>query len=269
MPELSKEKKQVSLHLSELEMERLIGKKFPPPAWTVLTQLRDSTGWAGKGQTADAFAFGTWPSRGFQILGFEIKSYRSDWLRELKRPDKADGLARYCDNWWLITNIGVAKPEEIPATWGWMEATAKGLVTRQQPEKMKTEPIQRVFLMSIMRNLENNYMPKRLVKEEVEKKVAEELTTRRDDNQYALDSLRDDMKDLRKKVNDFEQASGIKIADRWGDKPKHIGEIVKAVMDSRLKYYVRDIQQAASKTKEVLDTLHKLPLFSAEREPHA
>lgn len=52
------------------------------------------------------------------LHGHEVKVQRSDWLRELRDPTKADAWRRYCDRWWLVATPGVAKPEEIPDGWG-------------------------------------------------------------------------------------------------------------------------------------------------------
>lgn len=54
-----------------------------------------------------------------EILGFEVKVSRSDWLSELKKPEKADSLARYCDRWYLvISDPKIVKDGELPPTWG-------------------------------------------------------------------------------------------------------------------------------------------------------
>lgn len=64
------------------------------------------------------------------LHGHEVKVQRSDWLRELRDPSKADAWRRYCDRWWLVTPHGVAKPEELPAGWGLIVA---GRVVVQAP----------------------------------------------------------------------------------------------------------------------------------------
>jgi len=51
-----------------------------------------------------------WPSRGLHLMGFEIKAGRGDWLRELKDPGKAEGIAAYCDQWWVVAPAEVIVP---------------------------------------------------------------------------------------------------------------------------------------------------------------
>lgn len=72
-------------------------------------------------QNIDFMAVATWMSKGYVVHGHEIKASRSDWLRELKKPHKATFSMARCDFWWLAAPKGVAKPEEIPHGWGFME----------------------------------------------------------------------------------------------------------------------------------------------------
>jgi hypothetical protein len=74
----------------------------------------------------DFMAVATWMSLEFAVHGHEIKASRSDWLRELKKPYKARFSMARCDYWWLAAPRGVAKPEEIPMGWGFMELGPNG-----------------------------------------------------------------------------------------------------------------------------------------------
>lgn len=85
-------------HYRSEDLNALVRAKYPGPAYTFLNELRDGTDFHTAGRSADAIAFGTWPSRGLSITGFEYKSYRGDWLNELKKPEKAESIARFCDS---------------------------------------------------------------------------------------------------------------------------------------------------------------------------
>ncbi len=50
-------------------------------------------------RAADAVAMDLWPSKGLEIHGHEVKVSRSDWLSELKQPEKCEPVKRYCDRW--------------------------------------------------------------------------------------------------------------------------------------------------------------------------
>ena len=69
----------------------LLRVKYPLPAFALLEQVADGTG-ARNYRWADALVMGVWPSRGYHLLGFEVKVSRSDWLHELHKPAKADAL---------------------------------------------------------------------------------------------------------------------------------------------------------------------------------
>lgn len=245
------------------EIFKQIEKAYPQPAWTVLPELRDSTGWAGRGQAADAFVFGTWPSRGFRIIGFEIKSYRGDWLRELKNPEKAEGLSRFCDEWWLVAEENVAKADEIPATWGWACPAEKGLKVLKKPApELKPKEITRVFLMSIIRNIGKNFVPSSLVQAEVDARVQKELEAQRDSNAYHLKQTREDFEELKKRVADFEKEAGFEIGHKWGNRPKDVGAIVRAILDSNLEHHVRSVAKASGDCEKILATLKALPFYA-------
>src|SRR5271154_3135095 len=92
-------------------------RKFPPAEYALLPEVSDQAG--GRNRSADAVAMNTWPSRGLEVHGVEIKSYRSDWIKELKNPAKAENIFKYCDRWWLCAATeGVVKENEVPETWG-------------------------------------------------------------------------------------------------------------------------------------------------------
>jgi len=97
-----------------------------------------------------------WPSRGLEILGFEIKSSRSDWTRELKNPSKSDEIQKYCDRWWIVVGgRNIVQPGELPPTWGLMAIHGNGekgrLVCVQEAPKLEPKPLDKNFLISMLR----------------------------------------------------------------------------------------------------------------------
>lgn len=99
-----------------------IKQRFCPPEFSTLTNVEGD-----QGRFADAVAVNLWRSRGFAITGFEVKASRSDWLRELKDPAKAEACARYCHRFFLVANENVVKLEELPLGWGLMVPERSGL----------------------------------------------------------------------------------------------------------------------------------------------
>lgn len=256
-------KEQEGLFCNSVDLFGMVRGAYPQPAWTVLSELRDGTGFSTRGQSCDAMAFGTWPSRGLRIVGFEFKSHRSDWLRELKTPDKAEKFCGYCDEWWLVTGSdGVAKIEEIPHAWGWAVGTPKGLKKIKQPEPREGGPIDRLFFMSIIRNISTAYVPESKVAELADGKIKEAIENERASNKFALENANSEVTQLQKRIKEFEASSGIEI-DRWTD-GKEIGRIVKVVREGGIRWQLKSIVDAANKAKEVLDAVSTLELFKKE-----
>lgn len=55
------------------------------------------------------------------LHGHEVKVSRSDWLTELRDPDKAEAFKRYMHHWWLVVpSKDIVKPGELPEGWGLM-----------------------------------------------------------------------------------------------------------------------------------------------------
>jgi len=97
---------------SEATVFEALAKRFPAPAWALISQVRNSTGYSGD-RTCDAIAVSRWPSRGLELHGFEIKCSRGDWLGELRRPDKADKMFKYFDRWEAVCS-GVHPSSKAP-----------------------------------------------------------------------------------------------------------------------------------------------------------
>lgn len=145
---MSATEKEIKIYGAE-ELKMRIRGRFPAPAWVVLDELREATAWVGS-READAVAFGTWPSRGFQIIGFEVKSHRQDWLNELKHPEKGEAIAAYCHNWYIVCSKDVAKLEEMPPNWGWLVPRGPGLHLEKPAANMQPQQLDHAFLASII-----------------------------------------------------------------------------------------------------------------------
>src|SRR5579859_3336180 len=121
----------VSMNDSEQRMYRLLRGRYPADRWALFSQVADSTGWASN--YADAIAVALWPSLGVQVHGFEFKSSRGDWKRELRTEGKADAIARYCNFWWLVTpSLAIVAENELPAGWGWLCGQHPPRASKQQ-----------------------------------------------------------------------------------------------------------------------------------------
>lgn len=101
--------------------------------WIIAEHVRARCGFAGyrdgelgRLRTADALAIDTWLSKGMELHGFEVKCSRSDWLTELKAPEKSEPFRAICDRWWLVvSDASFVKDGELPHGWGLMALTTR------------------------------------------------------------------------------------------------------------------------------------------------
>lgn len=103
---------------------------------------------------ADVLAVCNWPSRGMHVIGFEVKASRSDWLRELSKPQKAEAFHRFCINWYIAAVPGVVKHEELPPGWGLIEVKegSSRVVVKPKPNPNVVE-LSHAMAVRIMRRL--------------------------------------------------------------------------------------------------------------------
>src|ERR1041384_7618712 len=92
-----------------------------------------------------------WPSRGLLLHGFEIKVSRTDWLRELRDPGKADEFIRYSDRWWLVTEPDVVLDGELPETWEHLVRRGAKLAQAAAAPKLEPQDCDRTFLAALLR----------------------------------------------------------------------------------------------------------------------
>lgn len=196
-------------------------KRYAAPEYAWFEEMRNGTGFSRKqDRTADAMAFGTWPSRGLLLHGFEVKVSRSDWLREKKQPEKSVELQRFCDHWWLVTTEGcVLDASEVPVTWGWLEWNGKKLVTKREAPLLEAQPLDRPMLASILRraaDLEALKVEERaneLAKERIDELIASNQVDRRE-WQKERQTLSDERNNFVRLLNQISDACGVEWAER-------------------------------------------------------
>jgi hypothetical protein len=185
--------------------------RYRAPAWVFFEEVRASTGYADR--SADALAFSLWPSQGLELIGFEVKAYRGDWLREMKNPAKADRVLGYADRIFLVTTEkGMVKREELPPLWGLIEPHGTALRATKQAEKNpQARPLDRHFFASLMRQahgyiegeLKNADRTKQARKEgfdDAERQCRDDAAREREERQR-----------LENAILTFQEASGVEI----------------------------------------------------------
>lgn len=230
----------------------LLQKRFPPNEYALLAEVRDQAGHSAV-RTADGVAMNLWPSRGLELEGIEIKSYRSDWLRELKDPEKAEKLFKYCDRWWLVAAAEhVVEVSEVPNAWGFMVVKGKRLMTiKPAPKLTPTAPLDRSFIAALL---------KRAVKgmisvDSIDDKIQEARDEAIKDWQKQRDHELDDLRRVRDQYEAFKTASGISIDRHWGG--KEIGEAVKFIADGGLPNLLRRVRTVKQHADWLVDQVNE------------
>ncbi|WP_333745556.1 hypothetical protein [Streptomyces sp. IBSBF 2950] len=119
--------------------------------------LKEVTAPGHSGRRADAVHIATWASRGGgEIDVCEVKTQRSDWLRELRDPGKAEAWWPHSSRFWLVVpNTDVARLDEVPDGWGLMVPKARGRRFQVLVEPAKRTPeLTTALLVTLLTNTE-------------------------------------------------------------------------------------------------------------------
>lgn len=216
----------------------LIRKRHSPPGWIVIPECGNGTGYNVK-RHADAIAMSIWPSRGYEIHGFEVKASRGDLVRELDDPTKADAVGKYCDYWWLVLeDLKIIDTLVVPATWGVLYPKSGVLrVHKKAPKREDAKPVTPAFIAAMIRKVVDAWVPKDVhekFKTEARDVVRKELEQER---KYAKDAGQLELNRLRDLVERFEKSTGLALCDKYEDgdgghtlSPKwNVGNIAEAV----------------------------------------
>lgn len=214
-------------------------RKYSDPEYAIFFEVHDKIG--AHNTSADAIAMGLWKSRGQDLHGFEIKDFRSDWLRELKNPAKAERISSYCDYWWLATSTDqVAKLDEIPSKWGLMVLKGRNLHVVKAAPRLEAQPMSRQFLAALLRRGHEDVMSDDRVRAAIDKAREEGEKRAIDNNQHEFRIATRERDNYKRAIEEFEQASGIKI-DRYDG--AYLGQAVK---------FLREMNQNAREKKSLM-----------------
>jgi hypothetical protein len=241
-------------------------KRYSAPHWQFLRELRNDTGFQSS-RACDALAVGMYHSRGQLLIGFEKKISRSDWLRELKEPQKAEAIAQFCDHWYVvIPDAEIVEIGELPPTWGLLHVKGNTIRALREAPTLTPRPIDRGMLAAIVeRAIENALQPYLITKQEA-KQSELDMEFERGKNSAARDV--EAAKELREQVKAFEEASGIEIRGYSGG--RELGERVKAAMrkDRFLRDAERQVKNAAhelrNRTLPAMDEFLKTATTASE-----
>lgn len=103
---------------------------------------------------ADFIAVDNWKTGGYALHGHEVKVSRSDWLTELRAPEKAEVFKRHMDYWWLVvSDRSIVRPGELPTGWGLLISCGPYLQVSHPAPRLEPEPMPRELLVSLARSV--------------------------------------------------------------------------------------------------------------------
>jgi hypothetical protein len=120
--------------------------------YAVAEHVRSDAGFDAR-RTADFVAMDLWPSKRFALHGHEVKVSRSDFLAEMKQPEKAQEFIPYMTYWWLVIgDASIADKREIPTAWGLMVVNQGRLrVARQARRNQDLRPLTESRIAALIR----------------------------------------------------------------------------------------------------------------------
>lgn len=235
--------------------EMALRNRYCKPEWATFFEVHGETN-----HRADCIAFNMFPSRNFKIIGFEIKSLRNDWLRELQNGHKADYFVGQCDEWYIVeSQKGVVKKDELPKGWGLIRLQGSRLFTKVKSDVgFKAEPSREFFVRMIHQSHEQNVSDRVLYE-------ARELGRKEGSNDAMKNDF--DRNEMQKKAAlvDKMKEMGLEIWAYKIEEVKGIVELKKLLSNlgnwgvhGKLENVERSCDDIKEKIKECRESLEKL-----------
>lgn len=142
---------------SEQDLLDLLRKRHAGAEWAFFPKFMAGTGRKANRQF-DAFAINLWQSKGFDRVAYEIKVYRSDFLKELKNPSKRQRAMTYSNHFYFVCPDGLVEKDEIPDDAGLMvvmEHKRYGTTLRiaKRAPRMDAPPLPMWLTVAVMRRV--------------------------------------------------------------------------------------------------------------------
>lgn len=240
---------------TEERVTDLLRIRYKGSAWAFLPKVRNGTGWRRSARTADALAMSLWPSRGLHLYGFEIKVDRSDWLRELNDPEKAEDIFGFCDFWYIVAPAGIVNHDEMPKTWGLLEIGGKGLREAVTPPKLTPKPVDSLFLASLLRKVTENMASDQQMEEARQRGVKDGIEEGKHQTAREIGYAEDKRQKAEERVETFERVTGLSF-DNW--KPTaETAAAVKAVLCGEDKRIISRLTRIRDEIKDLLEQVDK------------
>jgi len=105
-----------------LLLDKQYGYKSNGESYARFPKFRTGTGYGhGTEQEIDYLAISLWKSNYEQVIAFEIKLGRGDFLKEMKHPEKRKYALLFSNQFYFVAPKDMIKPDELPIEAGLME----------------------------------------------------------------------------------------------------------------------------------------------------
>lgn len=116
------------------------------PRYVVAEQVRHDPTYGN--HIADAIALDTWGSGHYALEGYEVKTSRADWRREIRETVDRHGRTKgglgkslpwrqHCARWYILAPANVVPVDELPDGWGLVEAHGTDVSTIRLRARVK------------------------------------------------------------------------------------------------------------------------------------
>jgi hypothetical protein len=238
------------------DLIEMLRARYPADAYAMLEEVRDRAGFSARG-SADAIIMGLWPSRGLLFEGFELKVNRYDWIRETRKPQKAEGWFKYCDRWWLVASSeSIVADGELPDPWGLLVAEPRRnnptrLRTVKEAPRLEPEPLDRHQIAALLKRAHT--MRIEVAEKQLRAAREEGKQSAIQYGEQALLYCQDELDRLKKRVEEFEAASGVDI--RHYAPAAEIGAAVRAVLEGNNASGLRHLRVIRENLAGVMEKL--------------
>ena len=149
--------------ISVYDIHRVLRKRYPPPEWVYLEEVRLGTGYTGfflKGygkavkaeQRIDGLALNCYESKRWKRISFEIKISRADFLKEVKDPDKRMAAQMVSNQFFFVVPEGLVKLDEVPDECGLLEVRGDFVKLSAQAEWQEAAEWHPAMVASLLRS---------------------------------------------------------------------------------------------------------------------
>ncbi len=210
---------------------------YAAPEYATLEEVRNATGRLKKRhgkqpRYCDLLAMGLWPSMGLELIGFEVKVSRQDWLNEIKDEKKSVAISQMCDRWYLVVPTEkIVKEGELPSGWGMIVVTGTAVREVVPAPKLESKPLTREFLASLLRNATTSNPDYVEIQTQIAAGIAANQPLKRRRNRDTVSAL--EVRRLKKVIAEFEVEHNVKIDTKSRERAEPVVPAGKAIKTTR------------------------------------